>query len=148
VEGIEEGGGHEVLRPDHARGLNKKPTAQTGEAKAGEQGGKDEEGFKPWAKTEAVISISDNNDLHDRGRKGGDVGHHVNEDMLLDVERPRVEGEFATTEMAGEDPGASGEDKGECLAKRVCDEKDERGHERGCGTAESEEGVEGDADEH
>ena len=131
MEGIEEGGAHEVLGPNHACGLDQQPAAQTGEAKTGEQGSKNEEGFKPRAKTEVVIPISDNDDIHDIGRTGGDVGHHVNQDMLLDVERPWVEGEFATAENAGEDPGAGGEDKGECLAERVCDEKDERRREPG-----------------
>jgi len=148
VEGIEERRAHEVLGPDHARGLDQNPTAQAGEAKAGERGGKHEEGFKPRAKTEAVIPIGDNDGIHDIGRKGGDVGHHVNQDMLLDVEGPWVEGEFATTENAGRDPGAGGEDKGECLAERISDEKDDRGREPGCGIAESEVGVEAAPDKH
>ncbi len=148
MEGIEEGATHEVLGPDHARRLDQKRAAKTCEAKAGEGGGKDEEDLESWAKTDAVILIGDNDGIHDIGWEGTDVDHHVDEDMLLDVEGPWVEANFAAPENGGEDPGADGQDEGECLAERVCNEEDDRRYEKGCGIAEVEKGVEGDADAH
>jgi hypothetical protein len=148
VEGVEEGAAHEVLGPDHTRGLDQKPTAETGKAKAGEHGGEGEEDLKTWAEIEAIILVGDNDDIHGIGREGADVSHHVDDGMLLDVKGSWVEGEFATAENAGEGPGAGGKDKGEYLAERICDEKDEGRYEKGCRIAEGEIGVEGGADEH
>ena len=147
MEGIEEGATHEVLGPDHARRLDQKPAAETRETKAGEHGGEDEHHLEHWAKTEAVILIGDNDDIHDIGWDGADVGHHVDEDMLLDIKGPWVEAEFSTAENTGEDPGANGEDEGECLAERVCDEEDDGRHEIGRGIAEVKKSVEGDTGE-
>ena len=148
MECIEEGAIHEVLGPDHARRLDQKRAAETCEAKASESGGEDEEDFKHRAETDAVILISDNDDMHDIGWGGADVGHHVDENMLLDVKGPWVQADFATAENGGEDPGADGEDEGKCLAERVCDEEDEERRDIGCGITEIEKGVEGDADAH
>ena len=147
MEGIEEGATHEVLRPDHARGLDQNPAAETREAEAGEGGGEDEEDLEPWAESEVVILVGDNDGIYDIGWDGTDIGHHVDEDVLFDIEGPWVEAEFVTAENTGEDPGANGEDEGECLAEGVCDEEDDVGHEKGCGIAEHEKRVEGDADE-
>lgn len=83
MEGVEESATHEVLRPDHARRHDQKQVAETGEAKAGEGGGEDEGLLEPWAETEAVILIGDNDGIHDIGWASANVDHHVNEDMLL-----------------------------------------------------------------
>ena len=148
MESVEEGTTHEVLGPDHARGLNQKLAAETSEAEASEGGGQDEEGLKYWTEMEAVILIGNNDGCQDIGWDGADVRHHVDEDMLLDVEGPRVECEFAAAENARDDPGAGGEDKGECLAERVCDEEGAGRKEKGSGIAEVKKGVDGDANEH
>ena len=125
MEGIEEGATHEVLRPDHARRFDQKRAAETREAKASEGGGEGEEDLEYWAETDAVIFIGDNDDIHDIGWKGADVGHHVDEDMLLDVKGPWVQANFAAAENGGEEPGADGEGECKCLAEWVCNEEDE-----------------------
>ena len=147
MEGIEEGATHEVLGPDHARGLDQKLAAETGEAKASEGGGLDHEDLEPWAKIKAVILIGDNDGIHYIGWGGADVGHHEDENMLLDVEGPWIEGERAAAENAGEDPGTDGEEESECLAERVCDEEDDRRQEPGSGIAKVEKGVDGGTNE-
>ena len=74
------------------------------------------------------------------------VDHHVDEDMLLDIEGPWIEACFAATENLGEDPGVDGEDEGECLTEWVCNEEDNGRYVSGCRKAEAEKSVEGDAD--
>ena len=77
----------------------------------------------------------------------GDVGHHVDQYMLLDIERARVEGEFPTAENLGQHPGAGGEDRRECLSQWVCDGEYDVRRERRCRVAEVEECVETGASE-
>ena len=148
MEGIEEGTTHEVLGPYHVCRLDQKRATETRETKASEGGCKDEEHLEYWSETDAIILISDNDGIHDIGWVGADVDHHVDEDMLLDVKGPWVQADFAAAENTGEGPGADGEDEGECLAERVCNEEDEGRYESGCGIAEVEKGVEEDADAH
>ena len=142
MEGIEEGATHEVLGPDHTRGLDQKRAAETREAKSSESGGENQEDLEHRAETGAVILIGDNDDIHDIGWGSPDVDHHVDEDMLLDVKGPWIQANFATAEKSGEGPGADGEDEGECFTERVCDEEDDGRGDIGCGIAEVEKGVE------
>lgn len=57
MEGVEEGAGDEVLGPDHASGPNEEAPAETSEAKAGELGGKDEDGGEPEAEMDVVKDL-------------------------------------------------------------------------------------------
>ena len=146
MEGIEESAAHEILRPDHACRFDQKHAAETREAKASEGGREDEEYLEHWAETDAVILSGDNDGIHNIAWDGADVDHHVDEDMLLDVEGPWVQAHFAAAENGGEEPGADGEGEGKCLAEWVCNEEDEGRYEKGCRKAEHEKGVERDAD--
>ena len=125
MEGIEEGAVHKVLGPDHARRLDQKCAAETRKAKASEDGGEGEEDLEHRAKIDAVILSSDNDGIHNTAWDGANVGHHVDEDMLLDIEGPWVQANFAATKNLGEEPGADGEGECKCLAERVCNEEDE-----------------------
>ena len=148
VEGIEQRAAYEVLGPDHARGRDQELAAEAGEAEAGEGGGEDEEDIEPGAEIEAVEELGDDDGVHHVRWGEGDVGHHVDQDMLLDVEGTWVEGELGAAKDAGEDPGADGEDVGKSLAERVRDEEDDGGHEVRCGVAEVEKRVEAGAYEN
>ena len=148
VERVEERAADEVLRPDHARRRDQKLAAEAGEAEASEGGREDEHDLEPGAKIEAIVELRDDDGVHHVGRGDGDVGHHVDQDMLLDVEGARVERECGAAEDAREDPDADGEDVGKCLAEGVCDEEDDGRREERCWIAEVEKRVEAGTHEH
>jgi len=148
VEGIEERTADKVLRPDHARRCDQKLAAEAREAEAGEGGREGEEELEPRAEIEAVVELRDDDGVHHVRGGDGDVGHHVYQHMLLDVEGARVEGKFRAAEDPGQDPDADGEEVRKCLAEGVCDEDHDGRHEVRCGIAEVEKRVQAAACEN
>jgi len=59
---------------------------------------------------EAIVQFRDNDGVDHVHRDEGDVGHHVNQHMFLDIEGARVEGEFPTTKNLRQHPIAGRED--------------------------------------
>ena len=147
MERIEQCAAYEVLRPEHVRGPDQKPAANTRKAKAGKCSGEDEEDLKPKAKMEAIIELRDNDGLNHVRWTDGDVGHHVNQYMFLDIEGAWVEGEFPTAKDLGQHPFAGREDVCKCFSKWVCNEEHNRRHNVRCWVAEGEKDVEAGPDE-
>jgi len=138
MECIEHGTADEVLRPDHARGPDQKIAAHACKPKASEGGGLDEEDLEPWPKIGAIVLLRNDDGVHHVRRGDGDIGHHVDQHMLLHVERSRVEGELPAAKNPGQYPGAGGEVVRECLAQRVCNEEHNERREVRCRIAEGE----------
>ena len=141
MERVEQRAADEVLRPDHARGLDQELAADAREAEAGEGGGEDEEDLEPRAEIEAVVQVRDDDGIHHVRWGDGDVGHHVDQHMLLDVEGPWVEGKRPAAEDPGQHPDTEGEGVRECLSQRVCDEEHDGRQEGWCRVAEVEKRV-------
>ena len=141
MECIEQCAAYKVLRPDHARGLDQKLAADACEAKAGESGSEDEEDLKSGAEIEAVVLLRNDDGIHHVRRGDGDIGHHVDQHMFLDVEGTRVEGELGAAEDPREYPGSDGQDVRKRLAQRVCDKKHDGRHDGRCRVTEVEKRV-------
>lgn len=128
VEGIQESTGDQILRPEHASRPNQEPPRKTSETKTSHLSCQDQSSAETVAQASTVVEFCDNNCEKSVREGNGDVCHHVNEGVLLDVPGTGIEGELvrAETEKAGGTVGLYGHCEGEEFAYWV-GEKEEYG---------------------
>ena len=94
MQSIQQCAGHEILRPNHAGRPHQKSSAQASKAETCELGGDDQENAEPIVDGDVVIYLGYDDGIQSVWRSNGHVCHDVDEDMLFDIPRAGVQGEF------------------------------------------------------
>ena len=143
VEGIEEGAGDQILGPEHTGWPHQEASAEACQTKACHLSCQDEGCGKAVAQFCAIVELCDDDGKESVGESDGDVCHHVDEGVLLDVPWAGVEGNFVGTKTEGAGGAVSANGEGECeeFAYGMGEEEENGGNDCGCRLAEVEKDV-------
>lgn len=94
MERVEQCACYEILGPNHASGPHQKSSAHASKTEACELGGDDQENTEPIINGDVVVQLGYDDGIDGVWGSNGHVCHDVDEDVLLDVPRAGVEGEF------------------------------------------------------
>lgn len=103
MQRVEKSGVDQVDGPDHSSRADQESPKGSSETITDELSRKDQEQATTEAPAGVVVELLNDNDVNGGKSGGSSIGHDGDQDMLLDVERSRVEGVFPTKDR--ESPG-------------------------------------------